>query len=154
MATPAPKHPIVNTLLLVTIFRSFFNALPSLVHEAAPNALILTNGTTSLDIPAMAHFCIADAIMYDHFPLPSCRITCSWSDSLRFFTVVQAALGISFTLVRHFSSLWRHLIHVLVSHVCIWLCDTEDHGLVFKVSKSQRVYGIMLMSYSAFRLSV
>lgn len=95
LATPAQKHPIVNTLLLATILRSLFNALPSLVYEAAPQSM--SNDT--LQHTGLGQFCIADAIMYVDLFARSIYLLIR-AFSLRFFTVVQAALGISFTLVR------------------------------------------------------
>ncbi|OBZ79183.1 hypothetical protein A0H81_01096 [Grifola frondosa] len=75
LATPAPKHPIVNALIVACLLRSLLDVLPPIVFEVIPEKF---NGTvTERDL---ARFCIVDGII------------------VHYLTVVKAAFSVSFTL--------------------------------------------------------
>ncbi|EIW64638.1 uncharacterized protein TRAVEDRAFT_25751 [Trametes versicolor FP-101664 SS1] len=87
MATPAPKHAMVKSLMLACLLRSVLDVLPPIVQKARPEQFssISQNAQTTL-----ASFCVSDSIL------------------LRYVTVVKAAFAVSFTM----PALWLAIIQM------------------------------------------
>ncbi|KAI0361576.1 hypothetical protein OH77DRAFT_1391644 [Trametes cingulata] len=87
LATPAPKHSMVKSLMVACLLRSILDVLPPIVQKARPNDF---QPHTLNEQTALVSFCISDSVL------------------LRYVTVVKAAFAVSFTL----PALWLAIIQI------------------------------------------
>lgn len=78
LATPAQKHPIVNTLVVASIARSIVDLLPPLLYVSGLS--VEFESLSSASHPSLARFCLADVVL------------------LNYFTIAKAGFAISLTL--------------------------------------------------------
>ncbi|KZT02685.1 uncharacterized protein LAESUDRAFT_396631 [Laetiporus sulphureus 93-53] len=78
LATPARKHPIVNTIIVLAIIRAIVDVLPPFL--AVSNLYDRALSQHPITQPALRRFCIADAII------------------LNYLTLAKSAFAISFTI--------------------------------------------------------
>ncbi|KAI8995664.1 hypothetical protein BD414DRAFT_410298 [Trametes punicea] len=87
LVTPAPKHPMVKSLVVACLLRSVLDVLPPIVEKARPDDFSQPNLSHRM---ALVSFCVSDSVL------------------LRYVTVVKAAFAVSFTL----PALWLSIVHI------------------------------------------
>ncbi|KAI0778224.1 hypothetical protein BD413DRAFT_630317 [Trametes elegans] len=87
VATPAPKHPMVNSLIVACLVRSTLDILPSILKKVRPGDLPYDQ---AIQQSAVLSFCFSDSVL------------------LAYATVVKAAFAVSFTL----PALWLAIIQI------------------------------------------
>ncbi|KAI9063102.1 hypothetical protein FKP32DRAFT_1676993 [Trametes sanguinea] len=87
LATPAPKHPMVKSLMIACMVRSVLDVLPPIAEKASPHDFSEPGLNSRM---TLVSFCVSDSVL------------------LRYITVVKAAFAVSFTL----PALWLSIIQI------------------------------------------